>query len=156
TGWQPVVRAARLAAPTEEEPPMSDDSSSQVNPFDVLAEEFLARHRRGDKPSVSDYAARYPELADDIRDLFPRLLLMEDVRPGAGEVTGPVAGGAGQPGAARRLRHRARGWAGWHGRGLRGRAAVAGPARRPQGAARQHADEPDLPGAVPPRGQGGG
>jgi serine/threonine protein kinase/WD40 repeat protein len=64
------------------------DSSSGVNPFDALAEEFVARHRAGEKPSVSEYAAKYPKLADDIRDLFPGLLLMEDVRPAAGDATG--------------------------------------------------------------------
>jgi WD40 repeat protein/serine/threonine protein kinase len=68
---------------------MSDSESSVVNPLDTLAEEFVARHRRGENPSVSEYAAKYPELADDIRDLFPGLLLIEDMRPEAGESTGP-------------------------------------------------------------------
>jgi serine/threonine protein kinase len=68
---------------------MSDSESSGVNLLDALAEEFVARHRRGENPSVSEYAAKYPELADEIRDLFPGLLLMEDVRPEAGEATGP-------------------------------------------------------------------
>jgi serine/threonine protein kinase/WD40 repeat protein len=64
------------------------DSSSGVHPLDALAEEFVARHRRGERPSVSEYADRYPELADDIRDLFPGLVVMEDVRPQA-DATGP-------------------------------------------------------------------
>jgi serine/threonine protein kinase len=68
---------------------MADSDSSGVNPLDVLAEEFVARHRRGEKPSVSEYAARYPDLADDVRDLFPGLVLMEDVRPVAEDATGP-------------------------------------------------------------------
>ena len=33
------------------------DSSSGVPPRDALAEEFVARHRRGERPSVSEYAA---------------------------------------------------------------------------------------------------
>src|SRR5262249_38651839 len=70
---------------------MSDSESSSVDPLDALAEEFIARHRRGENPSVSEYAAKYPELADDVRALFPGLLLMEDVRPEAGEATGPFA-----------------------------------------------------------------
>jgi eukaryotic-like serine/threonine-protein kinase len=66
------------------------DSHSGADPFDALAEEFVARHRRGETPLVSDYAARHPELADDIRELFPGLLLMEDVRPTPEKRTTPV------------------------------------------------------------------
>jgi serine/threonine protein kinase/WD40 repeat protein len=76
------------------------DSSSGVNPFDALAEEFVARHRRGEKPSVSEYAAKYPDLADDIRDLFPGLVLMEGVRPQA-DATGPFGGIPAGPGQDR-------------------------------------------------------
>jgi hypothetical protein len=68
---------------------MSDSENSGVNPSDALAEEFVARHRRGENSSLSEYAAKYPELADDVRNLLPGLLLMEDVRPEAGEATGP-------------------------------------------------------------------
>ncbi len=57
------------------------DNNSGVNPLDTLAEEFLARRRRGENPSISEYAAKHPELAQDIRDLFPGLILMEEVRP---------------------------------------------------------------------------
>jgi serine/threonine protein kinase len=70
---------------------MSDSSSSGVHPIDALAEEFVARHRRGEKPSVDEYAAKYPQLAGDIRDLFACLLLMEDVRPAPADATGPCS-----------------------------------------------------------------
>jgi serine/threonine protein kinase/WD40 repeat protein len=70
---------------------MSDDSQSGANSFDALAEEFVARHRRGERPSVSEYVARHPELADDIRDLFPGLVLMEGLRPEAAGETSPFA-----------------------------------------------------------------
>ncbi len=46
-----------------------------------LAELFLARHRRGEHPRVEDDAAAYPELAAEIRRLFPALLLMEELKP---------------------------------------------------------------------------
>jgi hypothetical protein len=39
------------------------------DPFEVVAESFLARFRAGERPSTEDLAARYPELADAIRDL---------------------------------------------------------------------------------------
>ena len=46
-----------------------------------LAELFLARHRRGEHPTVEDDAAAHPELASEIRRLFPALLLMEELKP---------------------------------------------------------------------------
>jgi hypothetical protein len=42
-----------------------------------LAEEFVRRHRAGERPSVDEYAAQHPELADRIRELFPAMLEME-------------------------------------------------------------------------------
>ena len=42
-----------------------------------LADEFLRRHRGGDRPSVDEYAGRHPDLAERIRDLFPAALAME-------------------------------------------------------------------------------
>ena len=40
-------------------------------PSSVLAEEFAARLRRGEHPSLKEFIDRYPEHADDIRELFP-------------------------------------------------------------------------------------
>src|SRR5436305_6768941 len=51
------------------------------NPVEKLAEEFLVRDRRGEHPSLSEYTRRYPELADEIGELFPLLIEMEDARP---------------------------------------------------------------------------
>jgi len=49
------------------------------NPLDVLAEEFAARHRRGEHPSIAEYTERFPELADEIRSLFPSVLMLEQI-----------------------------------------------------------------------------
>jgi serine/threonine protein kinase/WD40 repeat protein len=51
------------------------------DPIDELAEEFLARYRRGERPPLTEYIGRRPELADDIRDLFPALVMMEEAGP---------------------------------------------------------------------------
>src|SRR5579859_5626726 len=59
------------------------DSDSASNPLDVLADEFVERHRRGERPVLSEYVARYPNLADEIREVFPALILMEQARVGA-------------------------------------------------------------------------
>jgi serine/threonine protein kinase len=74
------------------------DSRLQVLPRErrttvCLAEEFVQRCQRGERPSLDEYTARYPELADEIRELFPALALMQDVRPQPGAATGPYEGG---------------------------------------------------------------
>src|SRR5438105_4775073 len=70
-------------------------SSDARNPVEELAEEFAERHRRGERPSVEEYADRYPEWAEEIRDLFPALVKMEEVRPQTGDLTGAFEGAAG-------------------------------------------------------------
>src|SRR5262245_8604799 len=45
--------------------------------FDELAEEFAERYRRGERPSLQEYIDRLPRMADQIRDLFPALVGLE-------------------------------------------------------------------------------
>jgi serine/threonine protein kinase len=66
------------------------EPSSEGDPLDELAEEFTARYRRGEQPSVTEYAEKYPELAPRIRALFPALVAMEQARSVAGALTGPI------------------------------------------------------------------
>ncbi len=49
----------------------------------MLVEEFTDRVRNGESPTVEDYALRYPNLANEIRDVFPALLMMEQAQPEA-------------------------------------------------------------------------
>jgi serine/threonine protein kinase/WD40 repeat protein/tetratricopeptide (TPR) repeat protein len=56
------------------------ESAHARDPLDRLAESFLARFRRGERPSLEEYAAANPELADDIRDLFPALVEIEQLK----------------------------------------------------------------------------
>jgi eukaryotic-like serine/threonine-protein kinase len=60
---------------------MTDDPESTRDPVEQLAESFQARLRRGERPSLADYVARCPERADDIRDLFPALVALEQLKP---------------------------------------------------------------------------
>jgi WD40 repeat protein/serine/threonine protein kinase len=55
-----------------------------------LAEEFVERYRRGERPTPSEYIRQHPELADEIRELFPALVMMEQAATpgGNGNVTG--------------------------------------------------------------------
>ncbi|HEV3263550.1 MAG TPA: hypothetical protein VG013_42335, partial [Gemmataceae bacterium] len=68
------------------------DSSSDRNPVEALAEEFVERHRRGERPALTEYTTRYPQWAAEIRDLFPALVMMEKIRPQPEGGTGPYVG----------------------------------------------------------------
>jgi eukaryotic-like serine/threonine-protein kinase len=66
-------------------------SSDARNPVEALAEEFLDRKRRGERPTLREYVERHPDLVDDIRDLFPALLMMEDLGEDSDGTTGSIA-----------------------------------------------------------------
>ncbi|MGH7225449.1 MAG: protein kinase domain-containing protein, partial [Gemmataceae bacterium] len=53
--------------------------------LEVLAEEFVARYRRGEQPALTEYVSAHPELADEIRALFPTLVMMEELAPSDSE-----------------------------------------------------------------------
>jgi serine/threonine protein kinase len=75
------------------------DSSAEQQLLNDLAEEFADRQRRGERPSLGEYTDRYPHLAGQIRDLFPALAMMEQVRPASADATGAYDGPAGKEGA---------------------------------------------------------
>jgi serine/threonine protein kinase/WD40 repeat protein len=58
---------------------MNSHDSGQLALLDQLAEEFADRYRRGDRPSLKEYIDRYPDLADDIREVFPALAGIEQI-----------------------------------------------------------------------------
>jgi eukaryotic-like serine/threonine-protein kinase len=68
-----------------------NSSSDARNPVELLAEEFLDRKRRGEQPTLREYLERHPELAGEIRDLFPALLIMENLGESSGGTTGSLA-----------------------------------------------------------------
>jgi eukaryotic-like serine/threonine-protein kinase len=58
--------------------PVDDDSDpGKYARLDRLAAEFAARYRRGERPTLEEYALRHPELAEEIRDLFPAMVGLE-------------------------------------------------------------------------------
>ncbi len=62
---------------------MSDktsESSANYVMLTRLADEFAARYRAGERPGLQEYIDRYPELADDIRELFPAMVEIEQVK----------------------------------------------------------------------------
>ena len=44
-----------------------------------LAEEFLDRYRKGERPPLREYIENHPELAGEIREVFPAMAMMENI-----------------------------------------------------------------------------
>ena len=61
---------------------MSISESGQYHRLDQLAEEFAARFRRGERPALEEYTDRYPELAQEIREMFPAMVQVEQAEGG--------------------------------------------------------------------------
>jgi serine/threonine protein kinase/WD40 repeat protein len=54
-------------------------SQSQSGLVLELAEEFLDRYRKGQRPPLREYIERHPELAGEIREVFPAMAMMENI-----------------------------------------------------------------------------
>ncbi len=66
-------------------------------PVELLAREFIDRRRRGENPSIEDYARAHPNLAESIRTVFPTLVMLERIPDGPEALRG--AGGTSGAGA---------------------------------------------------------
>src|SRR5437016_4448080 len=55
------------------------------NPIEELAEAFLERYRRGERPALTEYTRAHPGLAQEIRELFPALVMLEELGPASGK-----------------------------------------------------------------------
>ncbi|OYV86564.1 MAG: hypothetical protein B7Z73_11545, partial [Planctomycetia bacterium 21-64-5] len=71
---------------------MTEDQELEL--VERLAEEFTERFRRGERPSIKEYAERYPQQAQIIRDTFQALALMEDLVPASDDPFGEGTPGA--------------------------------------------------------------
>jgi len=72
---------------------MAADSSEQFVLLNRLADEFAVRYRRGERPTLQEYIDRHPHLADDIREFFPAMVEMEQVKDDRQEVSEPATAG---------------------------------------------------------------
>src|SRR5262249_33864305 len=59
---------------------MSDNDPSAADPLGQIADEFVEAFRQGKRPSVEEFARRYPAHAAEIRDMLPALVLMEQAK----------------------------------------------------------------------------
>jgi serine/threonine protein kinase/tetratricopeptide (TPR) repeat protein len=62
---------------SEPTPTMSTQGGGGDDLLAQLADDYLRRHRAGERPSIDEYAKNHAELAERIRDLFPAVIAME-------------------------------------------------------------------------------
>lgn len=73
-----TYRTEPFAVDLEGFPVADDPENSQArDPLEVLLSRFSEAVRRGERPDVEEYAAGHPELADQIRELFPLIENLE-------------------------------------------------------------------------------
>src|SRR5262249_48356774 len=95
-----------MNAPVTPDPPSADALLAEA------ADDFMDRLGRGEQPAVEDYARRYPELADVLRQVLPALCVLQPPDPASGGgIDRPDAGfeGARQLGDFRIVREVGRG-----------------------------------------------
>ncbi len=68
---------------------LTTSGSRDYGRLDELAEEFAQRYRRGEQPGLQEYIDRLPEMADEIRELFPALVEVERLDGSAREDADP-------------------------------------------------------------------
>ena len=59
---------------------MTEPSDTRDVLLNRLADEFAARYRHGERPSLQEYCDRHPDLANDIREYFPAMAELEQVK----------------------------------------------------------------------------
>src|SRR5262249_10066152 len=91
-GCMEATSAGDDQGPVPDSQRISAGPVSSRDPVDQLAEEFVARYRRGERPNVSEYTSKYPELAGQIQEVLQALAILEDLAPGKAN-----AGDGGQP-----------------------------------------------------------
>jgi hypothetical protein len=59
---------------------MSDNDPSAADPFGAIADQFVEALRQGNRPPAEEFAQRYPAHADEIREMLPAPVLMEQAK----------------------------------------------------------------------------
>ena len=70
------------------------ESGSRSGLVVELAEEFVERYRQGERPSLKEYIDRHPSIADEIREVFPAMAMMEHIAIADESLEGDATGDA--------------------------------------------------------------
>lgn len=54
--------------------------SDERDPVDIAADEFADRYRNGEYPSVTEYVQRFPDQAEELKELLPAVAMMEQLK----------------------------------------------------------------------------
>jgi eukaryotic-like serine/threonine-protein kinase len=58
----------------------STPSADDCKTIEILASDFFARYRDGERPTVEEYARRHPDYSDSIRRIFPLVASIERIK----------------------------------------------------------------------------
>jgi serine/threonine protein kinase/WD40 repeat protein/Flp pilus assembly protein TadD len=72
-----------------------DAPSSADDAVGPVVEAFLDRFRRGERPSLLELVARHPQLADELQEIIPALVELEQIGGSTGSLSGSPADGSG-------------------------------------------------------------
>ena len=75
----------------------TSDSESGSGLVVELAEQFLDRYLKGQRPLLKEYIDRHPGLADEIREVFPAMAMMEHIALADESLEGDATGDAPSP-----------------------------------------------------------
>ncbi len=68
----------------------STESRGDRDPLDLLAEEFMRLRKQGEHVTVEAFAQTHPEHAEQIRAVFPALLIVDEAKPNWSSADSPV------------------------------------------------------------------
>ena len=85
--------------------PVRTDLSTDREPVEVLAEDFVDRHRAGERPTIQEYVEAHPELQDEIEVIFPAVLTLHQIDPRKSDLDSGIASEAGRVVDAEDLEH---------------------------------------------------
>ena len=57
-----------------------DSPEASLEAVEMACQEYIGLVRQGNEPSINEFASRYPELAAEIRDVLPTVMLLEQAR----------------------------------------------------------------------------
>src|SRR5262249_23538607 len=69
-------------------------SNGDPNLVGQVVAEWRERLLNGDRFEVDEYTAKYPSVAEELRELFPAIVVIEDLKGDVGDLTGSIGAGA--------------------------------------------------------------